>query len=170
MLRQVWRLRLRPCTCTKGRLLPRTMRVLRQIPNQDAGVQSSGCNECQSLALQAFAVLGEGRSDCVRCDQVNYLLSLVANLQDEVERLRSIKECEREIECWDQTLPAPRSQQPDEALHEVSHPLPPCKQLTEGNLHADRVPAAVNPLSSPPPRNNGKELGDLGQWHKAPAW
>ena len=93
----------------------------------------------------------------------------MANLQDEVERLRSIKECEREIDCWYQALLATRSQQPDEALHEVSHPLPPCKQLTEGNLHADRVPAAVNPLSSPPPRNNDKELGDVGQWHKAPA-
>ncbi len=36
-----------------------------EIPNQDAGVQSSGCSECQSLVLQAFAVLGEGGSDCV---------------------------------------------------------------------------------------------------------
>ena len=36
-----------------------------EIPNQDAGVQSSGCSECQSLVLQAFAVLDEGGSDCV---------------------------------------------------------------------------------------------------------
>ena len=36
-----------------------------EIPNQDAGVQFSGCSECQSLAPQAFAVLGEGGSDCV---------------------------------------------------------------------------------------------------------
>ena len=78
-----------------------------EIPNQDAGGQFSGCSECQSLALQAFAVLGEGGSDCVRCDQVNYLHSLMVNLKDGVERLRSIKECEREIDCWYQTLLAP---------------------------------------------------------------
>ena len=78
-----------------------------EIPKQDAGVQLSGCSECQSLALQAFAALGEGGSNCVRCDQVNYLLRLVVDLKDEVERLRSIKECEREIDCWYQTLLAP---------------------------------------------------------------
>ena len=55
-----------------------------EIPKQDAGVQLSGCSECQSLALQAFAALGEGGSNCVRCDQVNYLLSLVVDLKDEV--------------------------------------------------------------------------------------
>ena len=42
--------------------------------------------------------------------------------------------------------------------------------MTEGNQHADSVPVAVNPLSSPPSRNNGEELEDVGQWHKAPAW
>ena len=36
-----------------------------EIPNQDAGVQFSGCSECQSLALQAFAALCEGGSNCV---------------------------------------------------------------------------------------------------------
>ena len=114
-------------------------------------------------------MLGEGGSNCVLCDQVNCLLSLVVDLKDEVERLRSIKECEREIDCWYQTLSAPRSRQADMTLHRVSHPLPPCKQVTEGNQHADSVPAAVNPLSSSPPRNNGEESGDVGQWHKAPA-
>ena len=94
----------------------------------------------------------------------------MVDLKDEVERLRSIKECEREIDCWYQTLSAPRSRQADMTLHRVSHPLPPCSQVTEGNQHADSVPALVNPLSSPPLRNNGKELGDVGQWHKAPAW
>ena len=36
-----------------------------EIPKQDAGVQFSGCSEYHSLALQAFAVLGEGGSNCV---------------------------------------------------------------------------------------------------------
>ena len=38
------------------------------------------------------------------CDQVNDLLSLVAELKEEVERLRSIRECEREIDWWSRTL------------------------------------------------------------------
>ena len=61
-------------------------------------MQFSGCRECQSLALPAFSALGEGGSNCVRCDQVNYLLSLMVDLKDEVERLRRIKECEREAD------------------------------------------------------------------------
>ena len=77
-----------------------------------------------------------------------------------MERLRSIKECEREIDCWYQTLSAPRSRQADMTLHRVSHPLPPCSQVTEGNQHADSVPATVNPLSSPPPGNSNEESGD----------
>lgn len=65
------------------------------VPKQHASTQVSGCSECQSLA---FALLGEGDSTCVRCDQVNDLFSFVVDLKDEVERLRSIKECEREID------------------------------------------------------------------------
>ena len=77
-----------------------------EVPKQHPSVQISGCSECQSLA---FAVLGEGDSTCVRCDQLNDLLSLVVDLKEEVERLRSIKECEREIDWWCQTLLALRS-------------------------------------------------------------
>ena len=43
-------------------------------------------------------MLGEGDSTCVRCNQLNDLLSLVVDLKVEAERLRSIKECEREID------------------------------------------------------------------------
>ena len=42
-------------------------------------------------------MLGERDSTCVRCNQLNDLLSLVADLKEEVERLMSIRECEREI-------------------------------------------------------------------------
>ena len=45
-------------------------------------------------------MLGEGDSTCVRCDQINDLLSLVVGLKEEVERLKSIWECEREIDWW----------------------------------------------------------------------
>jgi len=33
---------------------------------------------------------------CVSCDQLNDLLSLVTDLKEEVEKLRSIRECEKE--------------------------------------------------------------------------
>lgn len=33
---------------------------------------------------------------CLRCEQVNDLLSLVAELREEVERLKSIRESERD--------------------------------------------------------------------------
>ena len=130
-------------------------------------MQVSVCSEYQSLA---FAVLGEGGSTCVRCNQLNDLLSLVADLKEELERLRSTKECEMEIGWWCQTPSALRSWQPSEAPHGACHPLPPCKQVTERNQQADSVPAAVNPVSSPSPSNNGEELGGAGQRQIALAW
>ncbi|PKU34566.1 zinc finger and btb domain-containing protein 49-like [Limosa lapponica baueri] len=62
-------------------------------PRKHVGVQASGCRECWSLAL---AMEGSGDNTCVRCEQVNDLLIQVAELKDEVERLRSIGECERD--------------------------------------------------------------------------
>ena len=41
---------------------------------------------------------GGGNCRCVRCEQVDDLLSVVAELKEEVKRLRSIRECEREID------------------------------------------------------------------------
>ena len=60
-------------------------------------VQVSGCRECQSLLLPRE----DGKdATCVRCKQVDELLSLVVELREEVERLRTIRECEWEIDCW----------------------------------------------------------------------
>ena len=137
-----------------------------EVPKQGASAQVSGCSECQSLA---FAVLGDGDSTCVRCDQLNDLLSLMVDLKEEVEKLRSLRECERETDCWCQSPSAPRSWQPAEAPDGAHHSLPPCKQVIEGNLHADGVPAAVSPLPSPPNRSNSEESGCVGQWQNAPA-
>ena len=95
------------------------METQTEVPKQDVSVQVSGCSECQSLA---FAVLGEGDSTCVRRDQLNDLLSLVVDLKKEVERLKSITECERKIDWWCQSLRALRSRQPAEALHGAHHP------------------------------------------------
>jgi len=65
-----------------------------EAPCKDTAVQVFGCRECLSLAL-----LPEDSRDssCVGCNQVNDLLSLVTELKEEVKRLRSIRECEREI-------------------------------------------------------------------------
>jgi len=95
-----------PCTHVRKAAAKKNVETQTEVPKQDASVQVFGCSEFQSLA---FAVLGERDSTCVRCDQLNDLLSLVVDLKEEVERLRSIKECEREIDWWSQTLLAPRS-------------------------------------------------------------
>ena len=100
-------------------------------------------------------MLGEGDSTCVRCDQLNDLLSLVVGLKEEVERLRSIRECEKEIDWWCQSLSALRSWHRAEVLHGACQPLPPCKQVVERNQPADG--AAVSSLSSPPPSRNLRE-------------
>lgn len=66
-----------------------------------AAVQVSDRGECPILSL-----LQEGSRDttCVQFVQVHDLLSLVAELKEEVERLRSIWDCEREIDWWSHTL------------------------------------------------------------------
>ena len=68
---------------------------------RNVAVQVSGYRECLSLLLP-----GEDRKDAtyVRCKQVDELLSLVVELREEVERLRTIRECEREIDWWSDSL------------------------------------------------------------------
>lgn len=140
------------------------MEAQTEVPRQHASnTQVCGCSECQSLA---FAVQSDGDSACIRCDQLNDLLSLVADPKEEGERLRRIRECEREIDWF---LPALRSRHPAEAPHGARHPLLPYKQVIGGNRQAGSVPATVKPLSSPPPNNNGDELGGREQWQKVPA-
>ena len=48
---------------------------------KDAAVQVSGCRECLSLLLPTE---GSGNSTCVRCEQVEDLLSMVAELKEEI--------------------------------------------------------------------------------------
>jgi len=83
-----------------------------EAPRKNVGVQVSGCRECLSLAL----VPEDSRDNCcVRCEQVNDLLGLVAELKEEVERLRSIRECDSEIDWWSRTLPSLRPRQQEAA-------------------------------------------------------
>lgn len=68
----------------------------------NAEVQVSGCSECLRLLLPRQ----DGRdTTCMRCEKVEDLLSLAAELKDEVERLRSIRECAQETRLIEQ-LPA----------------------------------------------------------------
>jgi len=83
-----------------------------EAPRKDIGVQVSGCRECLSLALTPE---DSRDNSCVQCDQVNDLLSLVSELKEEVERLRSIWECERDIDWWSCTLPSLRPRQQEAA-------------------------------------------------------
>ena len=68
-----------------------------ELPRKHVAVHVLVSRGCLSLS-----VLSEGSSDntCVCCDQLDDLLSLVAELKEEVERLRSIRECERELDWW----------------------------------------------------------------------
>lgn len=84
-----------PCTHERKAAAKKNVETRTEVPEQHASAQVSDCSECQSLA---FIVLGEGDNTCVRCNRLNDLLSLVVDLKEEVERMRSIKECERKTD------------------------------------------------------------------------
>ncbi|PKU42081.1 death-associated protein 1 [Limosa lapponica baueri] len=71
------------------------------LPQRHAAVQVTGC-------MDSLSLLQEDSKDraCVCCEQGNDLLSVVADLKEEVERLRTIWECESEIDWWSHTLPS----------------------------------------------------------------
>ncbi|RMC22459.1 hypothetical protein DUI87_00773 [Hirundo rustica rustica] len=94
---------------------------------KDASVQTHSCLECLSLSV---ASRGAVEKACLRCEQVSDLLSLVAELREEVERLRSIRESEIEIDWWSSALPSLReaSDHESEDLHASR------SQVIEGHL------------------------------------
>jgi len=59
-----------------------------EVPHKHTAVQVSGCRECLSLA---FVPEDSRDNSCVWCDLVNDLLILVAELKEEVERLKRIR-------------------------------------------------------------------------------
>ena len=67
----------------------------------NVAVQVSGCRECLSLLLP-----GEDGKDatCVRCEQLDELLNLVVELREEVDRLQTIRDCERQTDWWSDSL------------------------------------------------------------------
>ena len=85
-----------------------------EFPLKHAATQVSGCRECQSLAA---VVEGSRDRTCMRCEQVEDLLSMVAELKEEVARLRSIRECKREIDRLVELLPTiPERSAPDRSI------------------------------------------------------
>ena len=106
-----------------------------EVPHKHTAVQVFGCRECLSLAL----VLEDSRDNsCVRCNQVNDLLSLVAELKGLIERLRSIRDCESKIEGWSRALPSLRQRQQDATPQAAEDTLPTCHQAEGGALRDRR--------------------------------
>ncbi|GAB0179306.1 hypothetical protein GRJ2_000395900 [Grus japonensis] len=70
---------------------------------EHAATQVPGCRLCPALTP---AQDGSSEHTCGRCAQVEELLHLVTELWEEVSGLRSIRECEREIDYWNHTLPS----------------------------------------------------------------
>ena len=126
--------------CLKQTVATQTEEVL----SRTVAVQVSGCRECQSLLLP-----GEGgqHSTCVRCEQVQDLFDMVVKLKEEVEMLRTIRECEREIDRWSNTLTC---------QSERSQGGTPQKEM---DLLPSRTEAEV--LRRPHPRCCRAEVGDL---------
>ena len=82
--------------CPKKTVATQTVDLPRNVM-----VQDSGCRECLNLLL-----LREDGSNatCVRCEQVDELLSLMVELRQDMERLRAIRECEQETDWWSDSL------------------------------------------------------------------
>ena len=51
-------------------------------------------------------VLGAIAEVCLQCEQLNSLLLMVAELREQVERLRSNRGSERETDWWSSVLPS----------------------------------------------------------------
>ena len=69
---------------------------------QPSGTLQKGCIHTDSFLPRVFELISVSRGvveqACLRCEQANDLLSLVAELREDVERLRCIIESEREID------------------------------------------------------------------------
>ena len=99
-------------------------------------VQVSGCGECLVLSLLQEGSMGTA---CVRWEQVDDLLSLVVELKEEVKRLRSIWDCEREIDWWSHAQPSLQEAHRGDALQAVGDRLLSPSQVGEGELRDSEV-------------------------------
>ena len=115
---------------------------------------------------------GGRETACVRCEQVDDLVRMVAELKEEVQRLRDIRECEREIDWWSDSLQDRRERDQGETPQRGVDPLPCCHRAEGGDLRVEeewrQVPARPRrrcpPLPVPPsqvPLNNRFEALEL---------
>ncbi|KAM6082387.1 LOW QUALITY PROTEIN: serine/threonine-protein kinase MARK1-like [Chlamydotis macqueenii] len=81
--------------------------VQTEEPKGEAAVQTSGYSQCLAPTPGA----GAGGSPGCRCAQLEELLQQVAELQEEVKRLKVIREAERELATWFQAESALEPQQ-----------------------------------------------------------
>ncbi|KFP04718.1 hypothetical protein N300_13098, partial [Calypte anna] len=108
----------------------------------------SGCAECLSLVL---APADSENKPCVRCEQVNDLLSMVAELKEEVERLRSIRDSEREIDWWSHTLSTALEMQQDTVKPCPSYQAADADQVDRGEWKQIPHRKGKRILPQPPP-------------------
>jgi len=91
-----------------------------------AAVWFPGCRECLALSM-----LQEGSryTTCAQCEQVDDLLSMVVKLKEEVERLRSIWDCGREIDWWSCILSSLQEGHRGDAVQAAGDHLPSQSQM-----------------------------------------
>ncbi|KAI6074904.1 Cadherin-18 isoform X1 [Aix galericulata] len=111
-----------------GALSRNTVHTQTDYPFKNTAVQVTGCGECLSLLLPSAG--GRETAD-VRCEQVDDLVRMVAELKEEVERLRDIRECEREIDWWSNSLQGLKERYRAETPQMGVDPLP-CRRRAEG--------------------------------------
>ena len=87
---------------------------------------------------------------CGRCAQVEELLSLVVKLWEEVSRLRSIRESEREIDLWNHSLSSLRQAH----MPATTQVFPPTQKT--------KVPQSRQAVRG--------DLGQGGEWKQVSAW
>lgn len=106
-------------------------------PARDLEVQASGCSECLPL-------LWEGIRE-IACSQGEGLLTIVADLKEEVERLMSIMESMKEIAWWSNSLLCQREEHWGNAPQRPVEP-PPCQ--AEGEDQKDRRAGSESQFSA----------------------
>lgn len=89
-----------PEILTHGRASAATQR---EFLFKHATTQVSSCGLCEWIFLE---VENDCKQECKRCDQVNELLWLMAELQEEVVRLRTVREFERDFDQRSCTMPS----------------------------------------------------------------
>ena len=99
----------------------KTMETQMEGLPRSVAVQVSSCWQCLSLLLPRE---GSRDSTCVRCEQVDELLSLVVELKEELHRLRTIRVREQETEWWSDSLACQREGCQGHTPRKVADPLP----------------------------------------------